>query len=129
MFHHVIRLCCVSAFIIGLLLPTAAIASPSYQQHTQPYSPGFPAADPSYIYDQLFYMVTHFQRREAGYDANLPVNVNGHDDFAAYCSDEILHDLQVFGLQVRRDTFPVKGRLTRPATIPAFNLDVTVPGI
>jgi len=129
MFHRIIRLCCVFAFIIGLLLPTAAIASTSYQQHTQLYSPGFPAVDPSYIYDQLFYMVTHFQRREAGYDANLPVNVNGHDEFAAYWSEEIVHHLQGFGPQVRRDTFPVKGWLRRPATVPAFNVEVTVPGI
>src|SRR5260370_31480479 len=101
MFHHVIRLCCVSAFIIGLLLPTAAIASTSYQQHTHLYSPGFPAVDPSYIYDQLFYIVTHFHRREAGYDANLPVTVNGHPEFAAYWSDEIVHYSRSFVPHVR----------------------------
>ena len=32
----------------------------------------------------------HFLRREAGYDNNLPPDVNGHDEFAAYWTQEII---------------------------------------
>ncbi len=92
-------------------------------------SVNFPTVDPSYIYDQLFTMVTKYQRREAGYDNNLPVNVNGHDEFAAYWQAEMLRDLQGFGAQARRDTFQVAGWRGRPATTPAFNVEVTVPGV
>ncbi|HET9918452.1 MAG TPA: M28 family peptidase, partial [Ktedonobacteraceae bacterium] len=73
-------------------------------------------------------MVTHYQRREAGYDKNLPVNVNGHDEFAAYWAQEMVRDLQGFGPQVKRDPFPVKGWTGRPALVPAFNVEVSVPG-
>lgn len=89
----------------------------------------FPTVDPSYIYDQLFYMVTKFQRREAGYDNNQPVTVNGHDEFAAYWQAEMLRNLQGFGAQARRDSFQVDGWQGRPATVDAFNVEVTVPGL
>ncbi|HLG64482.1 MAG TPA: M28 family peptidase [Ktedonosporobacter sp.] len=89
----------------------------------------FPTVDPNYIYDQLFTIATQFQRREAGYDANLPVSVNGHDEFADYWAKEISHDLQGFGPQIRRDEFPVVGWLGRPAKVPAFNVEVSVPGV
>ena len=41
-----------------------------------------PGIDPNFIYNQLDSMVTRFQRREAGYDTNLPPIANGHDEFA-----------------------------------------------
>ncbi|HEU5228786.1 MAG TPA: M28 family peptidase [Ktedonobacteraceae bacterium] len=88
----------------------------------------FPTVDPNYIYDQLFTMATQFQRREAGYDTNLPVSVNAHDEFADYWAKEISQDLQGFGPQIRRDEFPVAGWLNRPAKVPAFNVEVSVPG-
>ncbi len=90
---------------------------------------GFPTVDPGYIYDQLFYMATHFQRRESGYDNNLPVTVNGHDEFAAYWQAEMLRDLQGFGAQARHDPFPLAGWQGRPAVVNAFNVEVTVPGV
>src|SRR5437764_13405154 len=89
----------------------------------------FPTVDPNYIYDQLFYMATSFQHREAGYDNNLPANVNGHDEFASYWSQEMVKNLAGFGPQVRIDKFPVQGWQNRPATEPAFNVEVSVPGI
>lgn len=89
----------------------------------------FPTVDPNYIYDQLFTIATQFQRREAGYDANLPVSVNGHDEFADYWAKEISRDLQGFGPQIRRDDFPVEGWTDRPAKVPAFNVEVSVPGV
>src|SRR6266566_4695701 len=89
----------------------------------------FPTVDPNYIYSQLFYMVTNFQHREAGYDDNLPVNANGHDEFANYWSQELMRDVAGFGAQMRRDAFNVAGWQERPATVPAFNVEVTVPGV
>jgi hypothetical protein len=74
-------------------------------------------------------MVTHYQHREAGYDNNLPVNVNGHDEFAAYWTQEIVSDLQGFGPQVRRDLFSTPGWQGRPPTVPAFNVEVSIPGV
>lgn len=111
---------------MSFFLPTTAHAARSYRQQGLA---DFPTVDPNYIYDQLFYIATHFQHREAGYDNNLPVNVNGHDEFAAYWSQEMLNDLQGFGPQVRRDEFPVQGWDGRPAIVPAFNVEVSVPGV
>lgn len=90
---------------------------------------GFPTVDGNYIYQQLFYMATHFLRREAGYDQHLPPTVNGHDEFAAYWSREMLRNLAGFDPEVERDAFPVRGWLGRPAVVPAFNVEVSIPGI
>jgi len=88
----------------------------------------FPTVDPNYIYDQLYYMATNFQHREAGYDTNLPPKLNGHDEFANYWVQEMSRDLAGFGAQVRRDPFHVDGWQGRSATVPAFNVEVSVPG-
>lgn len=122
MLSRMLRACCLCAFALGFLLPTSGLVLARGIAD-------FPTVDPNYIYDQLFYMVTHYQHREAGFDNNLPVNINGHDEFAAYWTKEIVHDLQGFGPQVRRDPFPVLGWLNRPATVPAFNVEVSVPGV
>jgi len=92
-------------------------------------APDFPAVDPNYIYNQLFYMVTHFQRREAGYNNDVPPYDKGHDKFATYWAQEMVRDLQGFGPQVRQDKFAIKGWRNRPADVPAFNVEVTVPGV
>src|SRR5579872_2650458 len=89
----------------------------------------FPTVDPNYIYDQLYYMATHFVHREAGYDDDLPAVFNGHDEFAAYWAQEAMKDLQGFGPQERIDPFKVQGWAGRTAPVPAFNVEVTVPGI
>src|SRR5258708_4009267 len=89
----------------------------------------FPTVDPNYIYSQLYYMATNFQHRESGYDMNLPVSINGHDEFAAYWAQEMMHNLQGFGAQIRRDEFAVQGWQGRPAVVPAFNVEVSVPGV
>src|SRR5579863_2221016 len=59
----------------------------------------FAIVDPNYTYDQLFYMATHFQRRQAGF--GMP----GHDGFAAYWTQTMPANLQGFGAQTRRDPF------------------------
>src|SRR5262249_38487574 len=79
-------------------------------------------------YDQLAYLAAHFLRREAGYDTNLPPEVNGHDEFATYWSKEMLRDLEGFGAQVRRDPFRIEGWTGLPPPTFAANVEVTVPG-
>jgi len=123
------RTICLCIVALTLLLPATSFASGYAIMQASADSTGLPTIDPAYIYSQLFYMVTHYQHREAGYDNNLPVNVNGHDEFAAYWSQEIMKDLQGFGPQVRHDPFPVQGWRGRPATVTAFNVEVTVPGV
>jgi hypothetical protein len=110
--------------------------SPSFAQPTtrtiakQLTLADFPTVDPNYIYDQLYFMVTHYQHREAGYDTSTtPVSVNGHNAFATYWAQEAVRDLQGFGPQVRIDKFPVQGWVGRPAVVPAYNVEVTVPGV
>ncbi len=129
MLYRGTRLFCLLILSLSFLLPAVANAATSKSEEYHYARADFPTIDPNYIYDRLFYMVTHFQRREAGYDNNLPVNVNGHDEFAAYWAQEMLRDLNGFGAQVRRDAFPVQGWQGRPATVPAFNVEVTVPGV
>src|SRR5207245_6379533 len=122
-----LRFFCLLVMTLGSLIP-ATVNATALNSFRQQAASDFPTVDPNYIYDQLFYVATHFQRREAGYDNNLPVTVNGHDEFAAYWSQEVMHDLQGFGPQLRHDTFPVQGWQSRPAPVPAFNVEVSVPG-
>ena len=133
MLHRISCACCLFFLAISSLLTfvsptTASASSPKSTIHNHTLA-DFPTVDPNYIYSQLFYMVTNFQHREAGYDDNLPVNVNGHDEFANYWSQELMRDVSGFGAQVRRDAFNVAGWQERPATVPAFNVEVTVPGV
>jgi len=123
-----LRYFCLLVLTLCFLIPATVNASALNSSHQQATA-DFPTVDPNYIYDQLFYMATHFQRREAGYDNNLPVTVNGHDEFAAYWAQEMQRNLGGFGAQVNHDTFSVQGWQGRPATVPAYNVEVTVPGI
>jgi hypothetical protein len=100
------------------------------RRSTAPRVPAdFPVVDPEYIYQELYSLVTRFPRREAGYDTNLPPNINGHDEFAAAWAQEMAQDLAGFGPQVRRDSFPISGWSGRSAKTSAFNVEVTVPGV
>ena len=110
---------------IGLVLAgsgsVSAAAAVSRATATQPV----PAVDPQFIYRQLDYMATHFQHREAGYVAGAA----GHDGFARYWTSEMRRLLGAFGATTRRYPFKVNGWLGRPATAPAVNVEVTVPGV
>jgi hypothetical protein len=119
----------IISFFIPIMRPASAHTSNGNIQAQPAVLADFPTIDPNYIYDQLFYMATSFQHREAGYDNNLPVTVNGHDEFAAYWAQEMQKDLVGFGPQVLRDEFKVDGWQGRPATVPAFNVEVSVPGV
>ncbi|MBV9231575.1 MAG: M28 family peptidase, partial [Chloroflexi bacterium] len=117
---------------ISCLLPTTVFAAATTldtasQRHASTALADFPTVDPNYIYDQLFSMVTRFQGREAGYD-KPDATTDGHKGFADSWAKEMTHDLQGFGPQVLYDTFAVKGWLKRPATSPAYNVEVSVPG-
>ncbi|GCE17367.1 M28 family peptidase [Dictyobacter kobayashii] len=98
------------------------------QQLIQSTNQALPLVEPDYIYNQLYTMATRFQHRESGYDKQLSTSTNGHDEFANYWSQEILHDLQGFGSTAYRDNFHIRGWRDRPSTTPAANIEVTVPG-
>ena len=121
------------ALIACLLAPAAASAAPNHPPTRAAAAPlaasDFPAVDPNYIYDQLATMATGFQRREAGYDNNLPASQNGHDEFAAYWTRAMTASLAGFGPATQRDPFPVQGWSGRPATVQAFNVEVSVTGL
>src|SRR5262249_16968580 len=108
MLSQMLRACCLCTFALGFLLPAISLVpargtslfgvpSPNCTGAPCGYQGDFPTVDPNYIYDRLFYMATHFQHRETGFDNNLPVNINGHDEFAKYWTQEIVHNLQGFG--------------------------------
>ena len=84
-----------------------------------------PGIDPAYVYAQLDYMVNHFQHREAGYLTGSA----GHAGFARYWRRQMLTLLGRFGARARDYPFAVRGWLGRPATAPAVDVEVTVPGL
>jgi hypothetical protein len=110
-----------------MLFPLTSFASP--QNGLVRRTSTIPGIDAAYIYQQLAYMTTHFQRREAGYDTNLPPVANGHDEFASYWVDQMLSLLTPYGAHLTRYPFPVHGWQNRPAPVPATNIEVTVPGV
>src|SRR6266851_341332 len=126
MFRHVLRICLLLTITVSSFFPLNVSAQTriSNASRNPLVSLDFPVPDPLYIYHQFAYVTSHFQRREAGYSAN-----QGHDQFAAYWTQEMANNLAGFGPQVRRDTFPIHGWRERPATLPAFNMEVTVPGL
>ena len=124
MLPRLIRVGCLCVLLCNFLLPVTVSASTFKTTRGQERVADFPTVDPNYIYDQLFYMATHFQHRSAGYNVN-----SGHDQFAAYWSQEMVRDLQGFGPQVRRDNFPINGWRGAPAMVPAFNVEVGVAGV
>src|SRR5579871_4724710 len=126
MFRHALRICLLLTITISVFLPLRVVAQTplAHASRNPSVNLDFPVPDPVYIYNQFAYVTSHFQRREAGYVAN-----GGHDQFAAYWTQEMVKNLASFGPQVRRDPFPIHGWRERPATLPAFNMEVTVPGL
>ncbi|MGN6794533.1 MAG: M28 family metallopeptidase, partial [Streptosporangiaceae bacterium] len=101
------------------------IAGARSEQGAQSAANAAPGIDPRYIYAQFAHLVTHFQRREAGYRAGAA----GHAGFAQYWSRQMLSSLGPFGASTRTFRFPIRGWLGRPATAPAADVEVTVPGL
>lgn len=85
---------------------------------------GTPVVDPLYIYQQLAYLTSHFQRREAGYTAQ-----GGHDRFTAYWAQQMARNLLGFGPRIVRDTFALSGWRERPASLPGVNVEVSIAGL
>lgn len=122
----------LALFTMAITLTPAAFASSSHLANTpikQQAAIDVPGIDPGFIYQQLDYMVTHYQHREAGYDTNLPATVNGHDEFATYWTQEMLSLLDNYGAVTQHDPFQVQGWAGRPAPAQAFNIEITVPGV
>lgn len=109
-------------------VPAPTSSAPLRTATPLPVAPShFAVVDPNYIYQQLLYMATHFLHREAGFDTNLPPNVNGHDEFAAYWTRTMLGTMHSFGAQVYVDHFPTGWR-GRDGVAPGANVEVTIPG-
>ncbi len=123
---RMIQLCYGILFACLLFAATsqAAASIPVQKQSSVANTTDFPTVDPNYVYNQLAFMVTTFQHREAGYRASAA----GHDGFANYWTQEMERDLAGLGPQVRRDPFSIQGWLGRPADAQAFNVEVSVPG-
>lgn len=118
------------AVILGLLSAQMLIGRNAHAAHVATITPNtedFATVDPDYIYNQLFYLATHFQHRQAGFDTNQPPDANGHDEFAAYWTQMMLNNLQGFGARVRQDPF-LTGWAHRPGVVPGNNVEVTIPG-
>lgn len=118
--------CTLSLLLVFFALPLTTAAARKQQASA---SASLPMVSPRYIYNQLYYMATHFQHREAGYTTGPDNTSSGHDAFATYWTQEMERDLQGFGGQVRRDSFSIAGWTGRPAVVPAYNVEVTVPGV
>jgi len=105
---RIIHVCSLFVFMLSFLLPSSMSATTSTPDRAYQFTDiaDVPIVDPNYIYNQLSYLTSNFQQREAGYTANA-----GHDQFAAYWSQEMVKNLQGFGPQVRRDEFPIAGWL------------------
>jgi hypothetical protein len=118
-----LRYACLLLVIVGnLLTPLGGTAVA--RGISQPTSADFPTVDPLYIYHQLTYLTSHFQRREAGYVAG-----QGHDRFALYWSQEMAQNLEGFNPQVRQDDFFIQGWQGQSASLPAFNMEISIPGL
>jgi len=111
---------CLCVLLCNFLLPVTVSASTSTITNREVTTNDFPTVDPNYIYNQLFYMATHFQRRSAGLNIN-----QGHDQFAAYWSQEMVRDLQGFAPTVRRDNFQFDGWKGTPNVVPGLNVEVS----
>jgi Peptidase family M28/PKD domain len=124
MLARLIRMYCLCVLLCNFLLPVTVSASTSTITNREVTTHDFPTVDPNYIYNQLFYMATHYQHRSAG------ININqGHDQFATYWSQEMVHDLQGFAPTVRRDNFQFDGWIGTPNVVAGFNIEVSVPGV
>jgi hypothetical protein len=119
---HLRGACVILVVACNLLIPFANTADARGSR--QAASADFPVVDPLYIYTQLAYLTANFQQREAGYVAN-----QGHDRFAAYWTQEMARNLQGVGPRVTRDNFFIQGWQGHPASLPAFNMEVSIPGL
>ena len=120
--------------MLALALVVTACNTPRHTSTTPTQTPAsvatdFATVDPAYIYNQLAYMTTRFQHREAGYDTTLPPLVNGHDEFAAYWSKEMSANLAGYAAPAVEDTVQTPGWKNRPPSVSAVNVEVTVPGL
>lgn len=130
----IIRLGGSVLLLVGLLLVTRGTRASS---RLTPVSPG-PTSQPlpsdllagqgSYMVQQLDYYSQHFWARVAGRDTGLPPAVNGHDEFAARWTHDMLANLHGLPVGVFRQTFATPGFRALPASRPGVNIVLAVPG-
>lgn len=81
-----------------------------------------------YLLQQLQKLSAGNWARVAGLDTGLPPRVNGHDEFAAAWTKEIMKSLHGLHAGVYHQTFHTPGFRDLPASKPGSNVVVTVPG-
>jgi hypothetical protein len=114
----------VRVLTIGLfLLATFQLQSSSIAQR-----PELTSQEGSYIVQQLDSFANRFWARVAGRDTGLPPHINGHDEFAARWTREMLHNLRGLPVGVFRQSFATPGFRQLPAKRPGVNVVVVVPG-
>lgn len=82
----------------------------------------------SYMVKALRSYTDAYWARVAGRDTGLPPRTNGHDEFAAQWSRDMLSALRGLHAGVVRQSFPTPGFRNLPARRPGMNVIVTVPG-
>jgi Peptidase family M28/PKD domain len=87
-----------------------------------------PQASGSSMVQQLKALSDRYWARVAGRDTSLPAHVNGHDEFAAAWTHQMLGNLKGIPAAVVRQPFPTSGFRSLPAKHPGVNVIVTVPG-
>ena len=93
----------------------------------RPSSAGSSADPGQYIVDQISSLSSQYWARVAGRDTALPPNRNGHDEFAAQWTREILASLHGLPVGVYRQQFRTPGFPGLPASRPGVNVIVSVP--
>ena len=76
MLRRKIYSCYVLIFILSFSLPLSVDATPSMPNKAYPSQSiaDFPVVDPIYIYNQLAYTTSHFQRSETGYTSSASLS-------------------------------------------------------
>lgn len=80
------------------------------------------------LIQQLNALTAQNWARVAGLDSGLPPNVNGHDEFVAQWTRQILSSLKGLPVGVVHQAFQTPGFRDLPATRPGVNTIVVVPG-
>lgn len=112
--------------LIGALLSTADRTRAGHPR-TQDTPTGL-TSDAGYIVQRLVEYSQQYWTRVAGRDVDLPFHVNGHDEFAATWTREMLANLHGLPVGVFRQPFATPGFARLPATRPGVNIVVLIPG-
>ena len=126
----------IGAALVLMLLLVAAVPSTTLRAARTPASsrpaPMESSSQTAETGKQLLQLLDHFSSRYwarvAGRDTNLPPHVNGHDEFLADWTKQMLSSLHGLPVGVVRQPFKTPGFRHLPAQRPGVNVLVVVPG-